>query len=228
MQSKKNILFIICAMATMFFPGCNGTKNQKSEVKQDLHASSKSIQDQSKKLSLQIILGSTRQGRMSEKVCSQLKSVIDSCANVVAEVVDLRDYHLPFLEEAGFPSEREEITDPLIKRWSDKVKQGDAFIIIVPVYNGGYPGILKNALDLLFKEWKDKPVAFIGYSGGSSGGAQVISQLQEVAKNLQMKPIASSIKIPFIYKAFDKNGQLIDKNFQHDVIAIVNNLNSKP
>lgn len=68
------------------------------------------------------------------------------------EIIDLRIYPLPFLDDAVPPAERKEIANPAVKEWSEKIKEADAFIIICPEYNDGYPGVLKNALDSLFGE----------------------------------------------------------------------------
>ena len=84
------------------------------------------------------------------------------------------------------------------------------FIIIAPVYNAGYPAPLKNALDSLYKEWNNKPVGVIGYSGGPSGGEIMIKQLLSVFEELQMIPVATSIKIPYSWKAFNDQGDLVN------------------
>jgi NAD(P)H-dependent FMN reductase len=85
-------------------------------------------------------------------------------------------------------------TNPAISRWSEKVKQADAFIIIAPEYNHGYTAVLKNAIDHLYPEWNHKPVGFLSY--GTVGGARVIEQLRLVAIELQLLPIKNAIHIP--------------------------------
>lgn len=165
---------------------------------------------------IQIILGSTRQGRTSEKIGTLLQQLARTKAAVAAgdiriEIVDLKDHSLPFLAEATAPAQRTTITDPAIQRWSNRIKQADAFIIVSPEYNAGYPAVLKNAFDSLYAEWHNKPVGFVTYSGGPTGGSSVLAQLQQVAQALMMKPIKTAIKIPYSSKAFTAQNTIVDQ-----------------
>ncbi len=179
---------------------------------------------EAKSLNIQIIMGSTRQGRSSDKVARAIKEITDQRDDVATTLIDLGDYNLPLLYEAISPAYRQKITNPVIQRWADTIIRADAFIIIVPVYNMGYPAVLKNALDLLYKEWEGKPVAFIGYSGALTGGATVIEQLRPVAIELKMIPITASIAIPQLWNKFDANGKLIYPDFKQKVNLIVDQL----
>lgn len=168
----------------------------------------RSMMEANNKKNIKIILGSTRQGRKSDAIAVLLQKMAYHLPEVQIDILDLRDYALPLLYESVSPMSRKEITDPAIKKWSQVINEADGFIIIVPEYNAGYPGVLKNALDLLYKEWNGKPVAFVGYSGGPSGGSNAIAQLRVVVKELQMKAVTSEILIPKIYNAFDVNGNI--------------------
>lgn len=75
------------------------------------------------KIDIKIILGSTRQGRTSDKLGNVLKSMADKNPNVNAEIIDLRDYNLPFLSDATPPASREKIEDPIIKGGQTKLKK---------------------------------------------------------------------------------------------------------
>jgi NAD(P)H-dependent FMN reductase len=177
------------------------------------------------KMLVQIIMGSTRQGRSSDKIAHAIKTMIDARGDVKTELVDLRDYPLPFLYEEVAPSRRTVITDSAIQKWSDKIKQGDAYIIVAPEYNAGYPGVLKNALDMLYKEWENKPVGLVGYSGGPSGAAAMLVQLRVVAQELGMVPVQAEVRIPTSWKAFNAKGQLVDaKHIESDVKALVDQI----
>jgi len=81
-----------------------------------------------------------------------------------------------------------------VKKWAKKIKDGDAFIIVSPEYNHGYPAVLKNALDSIFIEWNKKPVGFVSYGG--VGGSRAVEQLRQVVIELEMIPIRSAIHIP--------------------------------
>ncbi|MEK7118444.1 MAG: NADPH-dependent FMN reductase, partial [Patescibacteria group bacterium] len=80
-----------------------------------------------------------------------------------------------------------------VKKFSAKIAEADAFIIVTPEYNHGYSGTLKNALDSIFPEWNRKPVGFVGYGG--VGGARAIEQLRQVVVELEMAPIRSAVHI---------------------------------
>jgi len=173
---------------------------------------------------IQIILGSTRQGRTSEKIYKALTNAIEKRTDVFIEKIDLRDFDLPFLYSPVAPKMQDRIYDPKIKRWSDTISKADAYIIIVPEYNSGYPGVLKNALDLLYKEWNGKKISFIAYSGGKTGGSSTINQIREVSKAFKMIPLDIDIKIPEEWNAFDEKGNFIDNTIELNFNKIIDNL----
>lgn len=147
-------------------------------------------------LNVKIILGSTRQNRFSEKPGHWILGVLGKTEGVKAELLDLRDYPMPFFDEAETPSYKSKpYPDPTVVKWTAKIADADAFIIIAPEYNHGYPAVLKNALDYVYQEWNNKPVGFITY--GSAMGARSVEQLREVAVELQMAPIRNAIHMPY-------------------------------
>ena len=89
--------------------------------------------------------------------------------------------------------------------WAKMVAAADGFVIVTPEYNAGYPAPLKNAIDYLHKEWKAKPVAFVGYGAGPATNA--IKQLKEVTERLGMINIETTVTIPNIFEALDENGE---------------------
>lgn len=155
-----------------------------------------------------ILLGSTRQGRTSHKIGAALQAIAITKQGIETHIIDLRDFNLPFIYEETSPAQRTKIADPCIQKWSKTISSFDAFIFVVPTYNAGYPGELKNAIDLLYKEWAGKPVSFVGYSGGNTGGSEAIDGLTAVTKACNMIPVTVSVKIPTAWKAFDAKGEL--------------------
>lgn len=162
----------------------------------------------SDKMTIKIMMGSTREGRSSDAIARAVKNCVVDRTDVNLELLDLRDYPLDLLNDRVNPSVRKKITDPAQQKWADAVTAADAFIIVVPVYNEGYPAVLKNALDVLYVEWHGKPVGFVSYSGKPTGGVDVVEQLRRVAEELRMVPVATSIAIPSAWKAFDQKGLL--------------------
>lgn len=154
--------------------------------------------DNSQKPKILIIVGTTRQNRFSEKAAAYILQEATKIKDAEFELVDLRDYPLPFFDEPVPPSMFEmmkhEYKNEAAKKWTNKIAEADGFIIITAEYNHGYPAVLKNAIDYVSKEWNRKPVGFVSY--GSALGARAIEQLRLVAIELQMAPIKSAIHIP--------------------------------
>jgi NAD(P)H-dependent FMN reductase len=148
------------------------------------------------KLKILVILGSTREGRYGDKPAHWIRGRIDEHPALAAELVDLRDWPLPLFDQ-GRPPAR--VTDgnyghPLANRWAAKVGEADGFVMTAAEYNHGYTAVLKNALDWLCREWRRKPVTFVGYGG--MGGARAIEQLRQVAIELEMAPLRHAVHIP--------------------------------
>ncbi len=156
------------------------------------------------KIKIKIILGSTRQGRFGERPAKWLIGEFKTRNDVEVELLDLKDYSMPFFDSQVSPSMLDKkYSNEIVQRWSNKIDEADAFIMISPEYNHGYSAVIKNALDWLSPEWHKKAVGFVSY--GSAGGARAIEQLREVAIELRLVPITKSIHIPweFIMKAMN-------------------------
>lgn len=156
---------------------------------------------------LYIILGSTRQGRQGEKVAQWVKGLTSTHTEFETELLDLRDYPMPFFDLPTSPAMGGVATDPIVIKWTAKIAEGDAFLIVTPEYNHGYPAVLKNALDHVFKEWNNKPVAIVSY-GWSASGARSASQLIDVVTELKMIPIREQVNIPF-GQIMNEKGELV-------------------
>jgi NAD(P)H-dependent FMN reductase len=127
------------------------------------------------------------------------------------ELLDLRDWPLPmFAEHSGSIGDRNDPTysDPIVKRWNQKVKEADAYLVITPEYNHSVPGVLKNAIDNVFVSFalRNKPIAAVGYSGGIAAATRAIEHLAQIAIEADMHPLRSSVLIPFVQSAFDATG----------------------
>ncbi len=146
-------------------------------------------------LNIKVIAGSTREGRFSDKAAAWIAAEIKRQKGVVVEVLDLRDYDMPFFNEPMSPSFKQgPYKNEAVARFTKKIEEGDAFVMVTPEYNHGTSGVLKNALDWVYPEWNNKPVAFVSYGG--VGGARAVEQLRLVAIELQMAPIRNAVHIP--------------------------------
>lgn len=142
---------------------------------------------------LQVIIGTTREGRFSERAAAWVMNRLTARHDLVAELVDLRDHPMPFYEQPRPPAYKHRDYPPDIERWARTVDAADGYLIITAEYNHGYPAVLKNALDQVFPELNRKPVAFVGY--GNTGGARAIEQLRLVAVELEMAPLRHAVHI---------------------------------
>jgi NAD(P)H-dependent FMN reductase len=135
-------------------------------------------------MKLQIIIGSTRPGRVTNSVAHWVEKEAQNLPDTQVEVVDLLDYELPFLDEAISPQYNPNRTpNPVAKKWLSKLTEADAYVIVTPEYNRSFPGVLKNALDYIAFEFAKKPVGLVAH--GSTGGAQALGNLRSVVPALQ-------------------------------------------
>lgn len=139
-----------------------------------------------------IVIGSTRPARFADKPAQWIFDLAAARGDFEVEMVDLRDYPLPFYEEdrspAWGPSKGE-----VAQAWQKKVASLDGYIFTAAEYNRGPTAVLKNALDYAYNEWNGKPAAFVGYGG--VGAARAIEQLRLHAVELQMAPIRAGVHI---------------------------------
>ncbi|TLS50863.1 NAD(P)H-dependent oxidoreductase [Paenibacillus antri] len=127
-----------------------------------------------------IILGSTRQGRVSPQVGQWVKGIADRRGDAEYEIVDIAEYELPFLGTTDG-------SEPGIKAWSEKLASLDGFVFIVSEYNHSISGALKNALDLARQEWNDKAAGIVSY--GSTGGARAAEHLRGILGELKVADV---------------------------------------
>lgn len=134
---------------------------------------------------IQIILGSTRPGRVGEGVAKWVKETAQH-DGVEFELVDVADYSLPLLDEP-VPPMMHQYTKDHTKKWAEKIAEADGYIFVTGEYNRSIPGAFKNAVDYLNWEWKDKAIGFVSY--GSAGGARAVEHWRGVAGELHMADV---------------------------------------
>jgi NAD(P)H-dependent FMN reductase len=146
-------------------------------------------------LRVKVILGTTREGRVGDKPAHWILGEAAHRAGVEAELLDLRDHPLPFFDRPMSPLREGGVyANEAVARWAAKIAEADAFIVVTPEYNHGYPAVLKNAFDHIFPEWVRKPIGFVSY--GNAGGARAVEQLRMVAVELAMWPIRGALHLP--------------------------------
>jgi NAD(P)H-dependent FMN reductase len=143
-----------------------------------------------------VIVGSTREGRFSEKPARWILQHLKRRDGVDARLLDLRDFPMPFFDQPFTPSMpgRPAFTHEVVLKWTAAIAQSDGFIFVTPEYNYGPAAVLKNAIDWVSPEWRRKAAGFVSY--GSAGGARSVQQLRETLIELQLAPIRTSVHIP--------------------------------
>lgn len=144
---------------------------------------------------IRVILGSTREGRLCPAVAGWVAGLGREVTGLDCILVDLAERHLPTDDEPAIPASGQYV-QPHTVAWSREVAGTDAFVLVSPQYNWGYPAPLKNALDHLAKEWAGKPVMIVTYGG--SGGTKASLQLHQVANALKMRStiVAPALPLP--------------------------------
>jgi len=171
-----------------------------------------------------IIVGSTRAARFADVPTQWIANIAKAHADLDVEIVDLRDFPLPFFDEvassAWVPSQNE-----VAQRWQKKVASFDGYIFTAAEYNHGPTAVLKNAIDYAATEWNKKPAGFVGYGG--VGGARAVEQLRLHAVELQMAPVKSAVHIVWGDFLAVRQGEKKLEDFEHlnqSATALVNEI----
>lgn len=136
---------------------------------------------------LAVIVGSVRQGRFGPIIADWFIGQIKQRDDVSVDVIDLVDTPIP---SANFAS---------------RIGAAEAFVVITPEYNHGYPGPLKTAIDSVGPEWHAKPIGFICY-GGRSGGLRAVEQLRVVFAELHTVTVRETVSFHGASDQFDQHG----------------------
>jgi NAD(P)H-dependent FMN reductase len=147
-------------------------------------------------MTISVIIGSTRQGRFSEKPAQWIFQELRKREGIEARLLDLRDFPMPFFDQPLPPAMpgRPSYEHDVVKKWTAEIAASDGFVFVTPEYNYGPSAVLKNAIDWVYPEWNRKAAAFVSY--GSAMGARAVQQLRDTAIEIQMAPIRSCVHIP--------------------------------
>lgn len=148
------------------------------------------------KLRIAIVLGSTRPGRLSESVARWVLEHAGRRGDADYELLDLKDYPLPPLDEP-IPPSAGKYAGAHTRAWAAVIASFDAFVFVTPEYNHSLPGPLKNAIDYVYAEWNNKAAGFVSY--GSSGGVRAVEQLRLVMAELQVATVRTQVPLLLAY-----------------------------
>lgn len=153
---------------------------------------------------LQVIIGSTRPGRIGPAFAHWFVDVAREHGAFEVELVDLAEVNLPIFDEPHHPRLGQYVHEHT-KAWSATVSRAHAYVFVTPEYNYGYNAAVKNAIDYLNVEWRDKAVSFVSY-GGIAAGTRAVQALKQVVTTLRMVPIFESVNIAFAPAQLQEDG----------------------
>jgi NAD(P)H-dependent FMN reductase len=145
-----------------------------------------------------VIYGSTRPGRFCDTVVRWTSERVAANGTFLLDVID------PAQPSAGTSTEGQASLS-----LHQRLGQADAFVVVTPEYNHGYPAPLKALIDSSGIEWHAKPVAFVSY-GGASGGLRAVEQLRLVFAELHAVTIRDSVSFAGAWEQFDAAGALLN------------------
>jgi len=169
------------------------------------------------KLFIPLLLGTNRNGRLSEPVAKWVHSKITERADMESQLFDVRDFDLPRDDYGTGIAEQ-------FPEWRDAVIKADALVIVTPEYNHGYPGVLKSVLDLLLKEYIHKAVATVSVSAGPWGGTRVCEALLPVYRELGLVSTFTDLQFSSVRGKFDEQGNLTDPAYEKRVAGFLDEL----
>lgn len=158
-------------------------------------------------MKIAIISASVRVGRISHRVALFFKNYIGTNNLAMVDLLDLNEYEFPIFHERL--RNIQEPTAPMLE-FADKIRKADGVIIVTPEYNGGYPASLKNVIDLLYAEWRRKPIALASVSNGPFGGSQVTTSLVFSLWKIGAWMVPAIYPVANVKSQYDENGIPVD------------------
>jgi NAD(P)H-dependent FMN reductase len=143
-------------------------------------------------LKIGIIIGSTRPGRRAPEIAQWVYDNAAQRGDAAYEIVDIKDYDLPVLDEA-IPASMDKYEKEHTKTWAAKIASLDGFVFVTPEYNHSISGALKNAIDFIYKEWLNKSAGFVSY--GTTGGARAVEHLRGIMAEVQVADVRAHVSL---------------------------------
>ncbi|MEV0717165.1 NAD(P)H-dependent oxidoreductase [Asanoa sp. NPDC050611] len=153
-------------------------------------------------LRLAVIIGSTREGRVGDRLARWFVAQAGLRREVSTVVVDLADYAFP----TGYPAR----ATPQMSAFAAEIDQADAFVVVTPEYNHSFPASLKQAIDFAYDEWHAKPVGFVSY-GCRSAGQHAVDQLRTVFTALHAVTVRDGVGVDLL-GGDDLDARLAEEN----------------
>src|SRR2546428_4123272 len=165
---------------------------------------------------LPVVIGTPRQGRLTEPAANFVFGEVSKRSEIETELIDIRKIPIR-MDDAGEALKG--------SQFSATVAKADALILVVPEYNHSFPGLLKHVLDTNLKEYIHKAVGVCGVSAGPFGGARMIQSLLPVLRELGLVTIFSDVYFGTAGKLFDPaTGRMTDPAYGGRVERVLSDL----
>ncbi len=154
-----------------------------------------------------ILSATDRPGSVALKISNYIKPLYES-QGVKARVVSLEDF--PMDEVIGGKYGKDL---PRVEAFRSQVIDADGIVMVIPEYNGSFPGILKLFVDYLpFPEaFHKKPIAFIGEAAGAFGALRAVEQMQMVCAYRNAHTYPERVFLQRVNKLFDADEGVRDE-----------------
>ncbi|GLW09531.1 FMN reductase [Microtetraspora sp. NBRC 13810] len=152
------------------------------------------------RLRLGVIIGSTRNGRFGPTVAGWFAAQAERRADLCLDLIDLAEARLP-----ETLADHDDDPPAEVSALAPRLAAADAFVVVTPEYNHGFPAPLKTAIDWFYEEWQAKPVTFVAY-GRESGGLHAIAQLRQVFTEVHAVTIRAAVSLPRYWDHFAPDG----------------------
>ncbi len=154
-------------------------------------------------MKIALLLGSVREDRKSDRVAYHLLRLLEGHPGIDATLLDLVEYPAPILITRW---KKDQTPHPALPALSQHLMEANGLIFISPEYHGSYTGVLKNAIDHFWEEFKRKPIGVVATGSGRFGGINGSTEMQQLVLSLGAFPMPKKLIVPFIQEAYDLNG----------------------
>lgn len=162
-----------------------------------------------------ILVGTNRPGSNSRKIAIEIKALYKGL-NVETSLLDLHDLPSELFSPSAY-SEKPQAFEP----FTNAILNAKGLHLVLPEYNGGFPGILKYFIDMLpFPEsFEGRAVAFTGLAAGQFGALRPVEQLQQIFSYRNAYIYPNRVFIPGVNSVLDDSGKLTDAKLKERLVA---------
>jgi NAD(P)H-dependent FMN reductase len=165
-------------------------------------------------IDIAVIQGSTRPGCNGAAVARWVHTLASQRTDAHFDLVDLRDFELPLLDEYVPPS-LGQYAHEHTRAWAGTIDRYDGFVFVTPEYNHSTSAALKNAIDFLYAEWTNKAAGFVGY--GLQGGLRAVEHLRQVMAELQIADVQAQVAL-HIHSDFENYTQFSPQPHHEEIL----------